>query len=70
MLFFEEVILGFKEKCKIVYADDLKLYAAVDSLDDCAELQGQLNIFMNWCTINKLTVSIAKCSVITVRRKA
>ena len=52
----------------MVYADDLKIYLAVNSVQDCQRLQALLDTFAEWCNRNKLTISIAKCMVITFHR--
>ena len=53
-----------------MYADDLKLHLAVRSLEDCCRLQNLLSLFVEWCLKNKLTISVAKCQVITFHREA
>ena len=70
LLYFNDVALLLGAGCKLVYADDLKLYLAVRSVDDCRELQRLLDVFINWCRRNWLIVSIAKCQVMTFHRTA
>ena len=70
ILFFNDVILCLSDGCAVVYADDLKIYVAVRTSADCHRLQTQLNHFDEWCSVNKLLISIAKCSVITFHRSA
>ena len=69
MLFFNDVASLLGAGCKLVYADDLKLYLIVRSFDDCRRLQGLLDIFVSWCRKNWLTVSIGKCQIMTFHRK-
>ena len=68
-LFFNDVCLALPSGCKIVYADDLKIYFVVRSDADCEELQCLINGFCSWCKCNRLDVSVAKCSVISFTKK-
>ena len=68
ILFFNDAAILLENNCKLIYADDLKLYFVVRSVEDCERLQLLLNIFASWCQRNKLTLSIGKCVVITFHR--
>lgn len=67
-LFFNDVAALLGIKCKLVYADDLKLYVVVNSVEDCHRLQALLNSFVDWCHRNKLIISVPKCAVMTFHR--
>ena len=69
VLFINDVALLLGLGRKLVYADDLKLYLPVRSIDDCRHLQCLLKVFVDWCDRNKLVVNVAKCNVITFHRK-
>ena len=68
-LFFNDVCLALPSGCKIVYADDLKVYFVVRSTADCEELPRLLNDFCSWCKCNRLDISVAKCAVISFTKK-
>ena len=68
LLFFNDIALKLGVGCKLVYADDLKLYLVVRSVEDCRQLQGLLDMFVYWCRRNWLIISIAKCHVMTFHR--
>lgn len=68
-VFFNDVCLLLPPGCKLVYADDLKLYLLITSIDDCLQLQRLIDSFSAWCTRNFLIVSVSKCSVISFSRK-
>lgn len=58
-------------KCdKLLFADDLKIFAPINSVDDCSNLQSELNKLVGWCGSNHLSLNISKCKVITYSRKA
>lgn len=67
-LFFNDVAALLGAKVKLVYADDLKLYLVVRTVEDCHQLQNLLDLFVSWCRRNKLIVSIPKCVVMTFHR--
>mgnify|MGYP005983777977 FL=1 len=54
---------------KLLFADDLKIYAKITSVDDCLQLQEDINILINWCLRNRLTLNILKCIVMSFTRK-
>lgn len=53
----------------LLYADDLKLFARVDSLSDVNFLQNQLHLLWQWCSQNKLDLNAGKCKVMSFTRK-
>lgn len=68
-IFFNDVCLALPAECKLVYADDLKMYLRIESALDCQRLQKLVDIFFEWCGRNLLIVSVTKCSVISFSRK-
>jgi hypothetical protein len=46
---------------KLLYADDLKIFTAIRSQDDCMALQEDVDNILSWCDQNKLSVNISKC---------
>lgn len=51
-----------------LFADDAKLYHAIDSTCDCTVLQDNLVTFTEWCSSNKLLLNQNKCKVITFHK--
>ncbi|XP_058449397.1 uncharacterized protein LOC131429340 [Malaya genurostris] len=68
-LFYNDICFALPPGCRLVYADDLKLFHIIRSEEDCMALQRQVDVFSDWCTRNRLTLSISKCSVISFTRK-
>lgn len=68
LIYFNDVNLVI-EGPRLSYADDLKLYLRIRSIDDCYFLHQQLNAFADWCNLNRMEVNPAKCSVISFSRK-
>lgn len=69
LLFINDVKLLFKF-CKFsLFADDLKMYIKINSVNDCEKLQSDLVRFSNWCSTNKLKINIDKCAIISFTRR-
>lgn len=68
-LFYNDAGLSLHGNCKLIYADDLKLFTTIESLADCYVLQSHIDAFAEWCRLNRMTLSIEKCMVISFHRK-
>ena len=51
------------------FADDFKLYRAIESLNDALLLQGDLTRVAEWCALNRMELNAPKCRVLTVTRR-
>jgi len=54
---------------RLSYADDLKMFLLIRSIEDCSFLQQQLLAFADWCSTNRMVVNPKKCSAISFSRK-
>lgn len=54
----------------LLYADDVKIFAKIQCLEDCFTLQRSLEQINNWCLNNNLQLNISKCNVISFTTKA
>jgi hypothetical protein len=54
----------------LLFADDLKIYRQISSMEDCIKLQDDLIKVNEWCTRNQLSLNIDKCTVVSHSRKA
>src|SRR5699024_5497763 len=53
LIFINDLVQHISHNCKIfMYADDVKLATIIDNMDDCIDLQNDINSFVNWCTSN------------------
>jgi len=64
-IFINDVIQCFKFSKCLMYADDLKIYACINSMIDTERLQDELDIFCSWSLRNKLPLNTDKCKVIS-----
>ena len=54
---------------KLLFADDLKLYMEISSLEDCTKLQCDLNNVTKWCKENSLVLNINKCKTVSFTKR-
>lgn len=52
-----------------LFADDLKIFRTIHSIDDCSYLQCDLDNINKWCECNGLQLNKSKCSVLSYTRK-
>lgn len=52
----------------LAYADDLKIYARIDSPMDAQLLQHNIDVISNWCINNKIRLNIDKCCIVQYAR--
>lgn len=68
-LYINDVKYAIKNSNFLLFADDCKIFRCVDSSDDQAALQSDLNSFNNWCKLNALSVNTGKCCQVKYTRK-
>lgn len=68
IIFINDISYELKNST-LLYADDCKLYSAINNLDDCLNLQKDLQQINTWCDKNKLHLNINKCKYMTFTRK-
>lgn len=58
------------QSCKcLMYADDVKLYLPVNSLNDAIALQNDIDLLTEWCNRNYMFLNVNKCKVMNYHRK-
>lgn len=67
-LFFNDLPNFIHHSSLLMYADDVKLYKAIKSPNDCSLLQQDLSSFYNWLTLNGLELSLHKCALMIFSR--
>lgn len=68
LLYMNDV--NFVLKClKLSYADDLKLYYSIKQPQDAMFLQQEFEAFAEWCRVNRMTLNVGKCAVVSFGRK-
>ena len=68
-IFVNDVSLVISHSLFLQYADDIKIYREIRTIDDCARLQTDVNSFNIWFKENKLRLNRSKTKVMTFSRK-
>lgn len=65
IIFINDIVEQLKYSKCLLYADDLKIFRRIDTAIDAELLQKDVDILVEWCDINKLTLNIKKCMVMS-----
>lgn len=68
IMFINDLIESLSCKC-IAYADDIKIYHEITSIEDTSILQSTLEQLHEWCINNNMSLNIEKCYIITFTKK-
>ncbi|KAI5731948.1 hypothetical protein M8J77_018930 [Diaphorina citri] len=67
-LFFNDLPRHIINSSLLMFADDVKIYRAVNHVRDCVLLQEDICRFSDWLTLNGLELSLHKCVVMAFSR--
>lgn len=67
MLFINDLCSRL-QSCKLLYADDLKIFRRIGDSDDVRALQEDINVLLRWCVQNGMEVNEKKCKLISFYR--
>lgn len=65
IIFINDLVSRFSFIKALIYADDLKLFAVVRSLQDVLNIQEDLNFLSVWSRTNGLRLNYSKCNVVS-----
>lgn len=68
VFFINDIVEDFNVRY-LLYADDVKIFCSINSLEDCIKLQSNLDKISDWCIENSLPLNVTKCSVLTFSKK-
>lgn len=68
ILFVNDIEFFVKSAKCLIYADDVKLYKRIKSINDAEFLQRDIDGLGEWCAINCLFLNPVKCKVMTFNR--
>lgn len=69
LIFVDSITRRFKTSLCLMFADDMKIYRAVNSVQDTIEFQTDIDALVTWCTRNRLHLNISKCKIASYHRK-
>jgi hypothetical protein len=52
----------------LLFADDMKLFKRVSERKDILDLQNDLDNVFTWCSLNKMSLNISKCNIMSFSR--
>jgi hypothetical protein len=70
LLFINDLPSNIIHSKHTLFADDMKIWAKVESVGDCRSLQKDIDAIHNWSINNHLFFNIGKCSVVTFTRRS
>ena len=53
----------------LLYADDLKLFHRITGIESCIALQLDLDTLTSWCKVNRMSLNVKKCCVISFTKR-
>lgn len=53
----------------LVHVDYVKIFREIRSIRNCKELKSDLTEIINWAVINKLSLNVKKCNILSFYRK-
>ena len=68
LIFINDIAANISSNIRL-FADDCLVYREVTSLDDCSELQKDLNTLSSWSTEWGMSLNVSKCNTMTVTNK-
>ena len=68
-IFINDLPATFSHCTPFMYADDLKILKVVNTIEDVALLQSDLDRLVNWCKDNNMLLNVKKCFHVTLTRK-
>lgn len=67
-LFFNDLPDVIKYSKFQMFADDVKIYKSISTIEDCILLQNDLDSFHQWLSFNNLKLTLSKCAVMQFSR--
>lgn len=69
ILFINDVVDVVRHSQVLLYADDIKVFRPIDTVDDCVKLQQDVDEIVKWATKSELQFNIMKCKAMSFSRK-
>lgn len=68
-IFVNDIGMCFNTSKFLLYADDMKIFKKINSINDCYQIQQDLLALEQYCSRNKLDLNVSKCYAITFTHK-
>ena len=70
LLYINDITTYVHHSDILIYADDTKIFREINTLDDCALLQEDIDRVSQYCKHNCIFINASKCHVMTFSRKS
>ena len=67
-IFINDIVSNCNDVKFALFADDLKIFRVVSSIDDCNILQRAVSDVSRWCDFNGMELNVSKCHVVSFSR--
>jgi hypothetical protein len=64
LIYINDLLTIISSEC-LAFADDLKMYRCVKNNNECKALQNDVDLVIEWCTLNLMKLNVSKCCVIS-----
>jgi hypothetical protein len=68
-MFINDICNSIHNSRYLLFADDLKIYRTIISVDDCKLLQHDIISVRYWCLVNGMKINLGKTTIISFIRK-
>ena len=69
LIFINDLAECMEHSEMLLFADDIKIFRAIDKVDECSLLQHDINTVSSWCSANGLRINPTKTNVISYSRR-
>lgn len=69
LIFINDITSAINHAHVLLFADDIKIYLAINIPADCLKLQADINSIFSWCNHNGMSINVNKTSVVSFTRK-
>jgi len=68
IIFINDIVKCLQYSEILIYADDIKIFKAIDNSQEAHEFQLDLKSFCNWCSSHHMLLNISKCKTMCFSR--
>ena len=69
LMYINDLPLCFRSSDCLLFADDVKVFKRISAINDCLDLQRDLNSLSEWCSKWQMKFNLSKCSFINFSLK-
>lgn len=66
VIFVNDLLSSLSTGSGLAFADDLKVFRPIVTVNDCLLLQNDLDLVERWCASNRMSLNFKKCAVMSI----